>query len=874
MTDAFQLIREILQGRAAVPDASTAFPEACHRRLCQVLTQLAQEHNRPTFPAWQAGTSPAGTGDLANLIRHILRREQEKSGGAAPTLLVPKEQPWPAKQTWDQFGVDMLSDLSNHYLVRARPWSPEWLPEPAAEPLDRFLYAETARRFYGNPLPGDPFLDALPWTCYRSLGQREAVHAVLTAPAASTLLVSLPTGGGKSLCAHLPSLLHPNQLSVIVVPTTALALDQERVLEPLIGHPMAYHSGTSARVEERNSGIRERIRRGTQRIVFTSPESLLAPLAGPLYAAARQGQFRLLAIDEAHIVDQWGDDFRPEFQELAGLRRDLLRECGSNGFLTLLLSATVTEACLDTLETLYGHPGPFAVLSSMQLRPEPSYWFVPCQDETARDARVLEACRHLPRPLILYVTKIDEAYRWGNALRQAGFGRLAVVTGKTNTDERFEVVRKWQAQALDLVVANSAFGLGMDKDDVRAVIHACVPETIDRFYQEVGRGGRDGQSCLSLLLMTRDDLAVAADLNQKIIISIGKGYERWRRMFFDEARQDLSYGRHSVRIDVVPEYRFAETDIESTYNRAWNVRTLTLLDRCRVIELDAQPPPQRDHDAQGNEEELEEKFRLELERHRNRRVLRILDQRHLEFETVWQSVVERARQHTATLATRGLDLMKEAMSGTRCLAEILEEAYTVPDRGGDVPRRGILVCRSCGGCPACRRAGRPRYAGALPTPLPVWDGRQVKLAPELQRLMAEGNVLAIFDDHAVRAPGIDAQRRERLIQWFLVKGVSVIVAPKEVLERIRPAVKRVAGVTPFFYEAFDPFSMPRLACLIVQTDGPVAPIVLGAGNHFEAPRVLWLPSAARDPLKPHCRLRDTCNAPSYSVEELCARIGL
>jgi hypothetical protein len=140
--------------------------------------------------------------------------------------------------------------------------------------------------------------------------------------------------------------------------------------------------------------------------------------------------------------------------------------------------------------------------------------------------------------------------------------------------------------------------------------------------------------------------------------------------------------------------------------------------------------------------------------------------------------------------------------------------------------------------------------------------------------MADAKGLAIFDDHTVRPHSLEAQRRERLVQWLLLKGITLVVAPRETLERLRPVVRRVADVTPFFYESFETFSMPRLPCLILHGEGPVSPTVLDVDHRFEAPRVLWLPSTARDPLKPHCRLRDTCRLPSYSVEEFCARIGL
>jgi superfamily II DNA/RNA helicase len=811
---------------------------------------------------------------LAALVRHALRREAELSGGAAPTYLVPRVSPWPAKEVWDQFGIDVLTESAAQYLIRARVWAPEWLEGAAANPPERPLFAEARRRAYGGTPPGDPFLDGLPWPRYRSAVQRDAIHAVLTAPPGATLLASLPTGAGKSLCAYLPSLLDPARLTVIVVPTTALALDQEQALAPLLGHQVAYHGGSSPRVRARNEDIRERIRRGSQRIVFTSPESLLTTLAGPVYNAARHGHLHLLVIDEAHMVDQWGDEFRPEFQELAGLRRDLLRECRAEPFRTLLLSATVTESSLDTLETLFGQPGPFALFSSMQLRPEPACWSRSFTDEPARTARVLEALRHLPRPLLLYATRVDEAYRWYGLLRSEGFLATEVITGQTGTEERAEIVERWRRRELDVMVANSAFGLGMDKDDVRAVIHACLPETIDRYYQEVGRGGRDGNASLSLLLVTDEDFGAAEDLNQKTIITARKGYDRWRKMFFDESKQEQTFDRQSLRIDLVPDYRFGETEPDSRLNRAWNVRTLTLLDRCRVVELDAQPQPQRSREEGLSEDEIEERFRADLEQHRNRRVVRILNQSHLDYDAVWQGQVEVARRRSASFAELGLRLMREALEGKRCMAEILEEAYTIRGQAGTAAGHGVAVSKSCGGCAACRRAGTIPYAGALPTPLQVWEQPHYVVAQELERLLLGSSRFAIFDSLAQGAHGTEAQRRERLLQWLLAKGVNVLVARQEQLDRLRPAVRKVPSAKVFFYDRWDAYLLPRLPTLVYLPEEAWIPSVLADGKMPEAPRILWLPTECRDPTKPHCRLQDTIRCPNSSTEVLFARVGL
>ena len=368
----------------------------------------------------------------------------------------------------------------------------------------------------------------------------------------------------------------------------------------------------------------------------------------------------------------------------------------------------MTGACLDTLEVLFGSPGPFGMVSAVQLRPEPTYWLSACADGSIRQSRVLQALRHLPRPLILYVTKVEDASYWLTQIRNAGFARAAIVTGQTSASERARVIRDWQADALDLIIATSAFGLGMDKADVKAVLHACIPEHIDRFYQEVGRGGRDGKACVSLVLYTPDDRGVAADLNQKAVITVRKGYERWEAMF--RGRQDLDDGRSRVRVDVVPSYGFTNFE-NNSYNVSWNVRTLTLLARAGIIEIDAQPPPGPNSSGTTDGREVGSRYQSEMDRHRNERVLRILNEGHLDFANTWEITVEASRRRSDRSTREGLRLMFEVLDTTRCVAEVFADAYQITPDARRSLVHGIFPSLSCGGCPGCRSAGRDPFAG-------------------------------------------------------------------------------------------------------------------------------------------------------------------
>lgn len=189
-------------------------------------------------------------------------------------------------------------------------------------------------------------------------------------------------------------------------------------------------------------------------------------------------------VDEAHIIESWGRSFRPDFQRLPGLV-EALRE--SNPALrTVLLSATVNDAARAELKRAYG-TAEFLAVEAKVARYE--FDLVHTRIETAaeRDALLVRLIDRLPRPAIIYTTLVKHAERLHDAINVNGYKRLALFTGQVDDGtSRLRIVSDWRAGNIDLVVATSAFGMGIDKDDVRAVIHACVPESPSRYYQEIG----------------------------------------------------------------------------------------------------------------------------------------------------------------------------------------------------------------------------------------------------------------------------------------------------------------------------------------------------------------------------------------------------
>ncbi|MFM2062338.1 MAG: hypothetical protein RLZZ507_2008 [Cyanobacteriota bacterium] len=829
MTESFIKMREILKNANIPQDVDISnFPELCYQRLFNALK------------------STSGTGDIASLIRHILRFEDEKQGGNSQTLLqIPKKPNFPQREIWEDCGMNIVRENEDNYLITANYWQPKWLDNTDKYPPDRPLFAESPRRNY-QPVNGDPFLKKLQLNQYRSIGQREAIRAILTAPEKSTLIINLPTGSGKSLCAHLPALLTDQNhgVSIVVVPTVALAIDQERALKPFIDHPTAYYSDDSEQGQIRRQEIRKRIFQGTQKIIFTSPESLIYSLSSSIYAAAKQGKLKYFVIDEAHIIEQWGNEFRPAFQQLPGLIRDLLK---LTSFTTLLLTATLTRSCLDTLESLFGNnlQNNLQVISAVQLRPEPAFWFKYCKSQAERKERLIEAVYHLPKPLIIYTTKIADVKYWKQELYNAGFKRLGIMTGESSKEKRHEILENWQQKNIDIVIATSAFGLGVDQSDVRAVIHLCIPENINRFYQEVGRGGRDGNACLSLTLYTDEDFDIAKKLNDDSPITIERGYQRWYNMFTH--KEILSNGKFRVNINLPPSWEEKDIDMTSDENRAWNLRTLTLLQRSQIIDIE----------SESNFNQIN-----------NTCLISIKNEEHLD-QYIWETQIEPLRIQRQKWSYQIYQLMEEALNPKRCISEIFTQAYSIPARHGAYPRKAVKVAPACGGCPVCRQNNRQPFQQIMPSPSPVWKKPKFQLGTKLQNLLLDEKLLLIFYKSLSQNTH---KNLNSVLKCFIEQGIINIVISPEFTE-ISLYWQEITSIV-FLWEKYQPWQMPQVPTLIFHSPGEKPDIYLTQNSKFTAPRIILLPLDTPDPSRMDRNLIDIFPGRQLKFDVFCQEINI
>lgn len=703
---AFQALADLLGGAAGTGEHWTA-SEPAFERLRVALV----------------GSSPqASVKDLVVLVRQALSYEHARrgKGSTCPELIV--SHPAFAGADWEGSSLRELPTNEGSRITLST-WSPEWLGEPL-ESVESRSAAEVPCRFgEGTGVAGDPFLSAVGRTNYRSVGQRAAARAALSTPPGGTLAVALATGEGKSLLFQLAQIVgfagSPPRggdygTTLVIVPTVALALDHEASSLNLAGQrpPLAFRSGA-----ESNVLLLDRIREGTQGLCFASPEAACGPLRGALLAAAEAGNLRALIVDEAHLVDQWGTGFRTEFQELSGLRHELLGAAPVDKRLrTLLLSATLTANSLATLEALFGDGGPIRSIAAVNLRPEPDYWIAAPCTSAEREQRVLEALAHVPRPAILYVTEVKHAMAWMHDIRKAGFRRVRMLHGRTSANEREEILKLWRSGALDIVIGTSAFGLGIDYQHARTILHACVPETLDRFYQEVGRAGRDGRASLSIALPSREDFGPAKRLGEQKVISVDRGLVRWTAMF--ESAVAVGDGLIAIDVDARPSASEKDIDMSGDRNTDWNIRTLTLLARAGVVELVGRTPP-----VAGSGPPL--------------LTIRILDDSH-QRPDCWLSRVAPVRDAIAASSRRNFDLMQRFLRAEECPTRVFESLY-----GAET------VLSSCSRCWVCRAEPSRRSSEPIPRePISPWPGQ--KLQPELAALIGGGGRLLVTDDPEAR----------------------------------------------------------------------------------------------------------------------------
>ena len=361
----------------------------------------------------------------------------------------------------------------------------------------------------GYDLHTDPLIEWITgFKYFKSTAQKLAVYGALNTPDGYTTLVSLPTGGGKSLITQTLA-YQKDGLTVVIVPTVSLAIDQVRVAKEIIKSPtiqdevFSYNSGIDA------TPILNAIRNKSAKMLFISPEALInnQRFADVIKEANMTRYLKNIIIDEAHIVVDWGSSFRIDYQCLESWRKKLM--LSNPSIRTILLSATFEARCISILKEFFSQDGErWIEIRCDSLRHEPRYMLVKSKSHSDKNEKMLELVRKMPHPMIIYVARPDDASEIVSILHNNGIKNVKTFTGLTTGARRKELIDSWVDDQFEIMVATSAFGVGVDKSDVRTVLHMYIPQNPNTYYQELGRGGRDRLPCLSIMCTYPDDLNI------------------------------------------------------------------------------------------------------------------------------------------------------------------------------------------------------------------------------------------------------------------------------------------------------------------------------------------------------------------------------
>lgn len=319
-------------------------------------------------------------------------------------------------------------------------------------------------------------------------GQIEIIKSVLSG--CDTLGV-MPTGGGKSLCYQVPAMCFPG-LTVVISPLISLMKDQIDTLKSK-KYPAEMINSTVSFTDQHR--IMDDVFAGRVKLLYLTPERLKNE---QFVRSLQECKISLFAIDEAHCISEWGHDFRPDYRRLSSVINFL------NNPPILALTATATEKVRSDIVKVIGMKNPKVIINGFN-RTNLIYGVEKYYRKEDKNVGLVNFLKKVKKPGIIYTSSVkdaDEVYNYLRTNTQYNFG---VYHGKLSGDKRIEVQDDFLNNKLDILIATNAFGMGVDKSDIRFVVHYTIPGTIEAYYQETGRAGRDGNTSFCLLQYMEHD---------------------------------------------------------------------------------------------------------------------------------------------------------------------------------------------------------------------------------------------------------------------------------------------------------------------------------------------------------------------------------
>jgi len=398
------------------------------------------------------------------------------------------------------------------------------------------------------------------FTSFRPL-QEDIISAVLNGEDTFALL---PTGGGKSICFQVPA-LSKEGICIVISPLVALMKDQVRVLQSKGIKAIALTSGIKpAEIDT----LLDNCIYGNYKFLYLSPERLQQEL---VQDRIRQMNVNLIAVDEAHCISQWGNDFRPAYKNIT-----LLRELQPSVNI-IALTASATPNVIEDIVTELDFLDP-KIFKQSFYRPNIAYMVFEEEDKFFRLEAILNKNK---QSSIIYVRNRRLTIEISNYLEQKNISSTFYHGGLNNT-EKDQHLNDWMTNKKQVMVATNAFGMGIDKADVKTVIHLNLPDSIENYFQEAGRAGRDNAKAFAVILKNKNDDA----LLHKQFISVLPTIEVVKKVYRKLSNYfQISYGEGAYQ---TYEFNFNQFCKTYNFNPVTTYNTLQTLDRTSVITLSKQ----------------------------------------------------------------------------------------------------------------------------------------------------------------------------------------------------------------------------------------------------------------------------------------------